>query len=60
MSDDRYRLKLITCKVDEKVLEGLHELVRLKRFPSRSEAIREAIRRILKEEKWDEGGTDPK
>ena len=35
------------------MLEGLHELVRIKRFPNRSEAIRQAIRDLLiREETW--------
>jgi len=46
----RKPLKLISCKLPEKMLEQLHELVRAKQFPSRSEAIRTAIGDLLEQE----------
>lgn len=43
-------MKLISFKCTERVLEAIHELVRNKTFPSRSEAIRTAIRGLLRRE----------
>jgi len=45
--------KLISFKCPEAFLEGLNELVRAKIYPSRSEAIRVAIRDLLKKELWE-------
>ncbi len=42
-------LRIVTFKVDEGLLEALDRYARMKRM-SRSEAIREAIRRLLEEE----------
>jgi len=40
---------LITVHLPESYLEGLNELIRLGYYPSRSEAIRVAIRDLLHE-----------
>ena len=45
--------KLISFKCPEAFLEGLNELVRAKIYPSRSEAIRVAIRDLLRRELWE-------
>jgi antitoxin ParD1/3/4 len=45
-------LKLITVHLPEEFLTGLAELVRQRRYPNRSEAIRLAVRDLLKEELW--------
>jgi len=42
-------LILITVNLPESYLQGLNELVRLGYYPSRSEAIRAAIRDLLHE-----------
>ena len=42
-------LRIVTFKVDESLLEALDRYARMKRM-SRSEAIREAIKRLLEEE----------
>ena len=43
--------------IPEEYLDGLEELVRRKRYPNRSAAIREAVRRLLLEElRGGEGG----
>ncbi len=42
-------LKIVTFKLDEALLEALDRYARMKRM-SRSEAIREAIKRLLEEE----------
>ena len=42
-------LKIVTFKVDEALLEALDRYAKMKRM-SRSEAIREAIKRLLEEE----------
>jgi len=45
-------MKLVTVKIPEQFLEGLDELVRKGIYTSRSEAIRIAIRDLLKKELW--------
>ena len=40
-------MKLISVKVTRKQLEGLDELLRRERYPTRSEAIRLAIRDLI-------------
>jgi Arc/MetJ-type ribon-helix-helix transcriptional regulator len=45
-------LKLVTVLLPEACIEGLDELVRQKIYPSRSEAIRAAVRDLLKRELW--------
>jgi len=46
-------MNLISVKIPETFLEGLDDLVRLGVYPSRSEAIRVAIRDLLRKELWD-------
>lgn len=46
-------MNLISVKIPESSLEGLDDLVRLGVYPSRSEAIRVAIRDLLRKELWD-------
>ncbi len=45
-------MKLITLHCPEQLLEGLEELVKMNLYPNRSEAIRIAIRDLLKKELW--------
>jgi len=45
-------MKLVTVLLPEAYLEGLDELVRLNMYPSRSAAIRAAVRDLLKRELW--------
>ena len=45
-------MRLVTVHLPEEFLEGLEELVRRQRYPTRSEAIRVAIRDLLKDEVW--------
>jgi hypothetical protein len=45
-------MKLVTVHLPDEFLHDLDELVRLKRYPNRSECIRVAIRDLLKEEMW--------
>ena len=47
-------MKLVTVMLPESYLEGLHELAREGMYPSRSAAIRMAIRDMLKMELWKE------
>lgn len=51
------KMRLITVHMPEESLHGLDELVRLQRYPNRSEAIRLAIRDLLKEELWNKKTT---
>ena len=44
--------KLVSVPLPERYLEGLEELVRLGRYPNRSEAIRVAVRDLLLRELW--------
>jgi Arc/MetJ-type ribon-helix-helix transcriptional regulator len=46
-------LKLVTAKLPEAQVEGLDELVGMKFYPSRSAAIRAAIRDMLRRELWE-------
>lgn len=46
----------ITFKCSEGVLEKMHELVRLKIYPSRSELIRRAIKNLLDDKLYKPGG----
>ncbi|MET1128305.1 MAG: ribbon-helix-helix domain-containing protein [Thermoproteota archaeon] len=45
-------MRLVTVKMPDTYLEGLDELVKLGRYSSRSEAIRIAVRELLKRELW--------
>jgi len=45
-------MKLVTVLLPEAYLEGLDELVRASMYPSRSAAIRSAVRDMLKRELW--------
>jgi Arc/MetJ-type ribon-helix-helix transcriptional regulator len=45
-------MKLVTVLLPEAYLEGLDELVRSAMYPSRSAAIRAAVRDLLKRELW--------
>jgi len=47
-------MKIVTVLLPESYLEGLHELVREGMYPSRSAAIRMAVRDMLKMELWKE------
>ncbi len=46
------RMKLVTLHIPEQYVEGLEKLVESKLYPNRSEAIRIAIRDLLKRELW--------
>ncbi|MEM2145240.1 MAG: type II toxin-antitoxin system ParD family antitoxin [Candidatus Jordarchaeaceae archaeon] len=45
-------MKLISIKLPNAYIEGLNELVEMGIYPSRSEAIRVAVRDMLKKELW--------
>lgn len=45
-------MRLITVKVPEVYVKGIDDLVRSGRYSNRSEAIRAAIRELLKRELW--------
>jgi len=45
-------MKLVSLLLPEAYLEGLEELVRAAMYPSRSAAIRAAVRDMLKKELW--------
>lgn len=45
-------MKLVTVKLPEALIEGIDELVRTGMYPSRSAAIRAAVRDLLKRELW--------
>ena len=46
------KMKRVTVLLPEAYLEGLDELVRASMYPSRSAAIRTAVRDLLKKELW--------
>ncbi len=45
-------MKLVTLHVPETYIDGLEKLVKNNLYPNRSEAIRIAIRDLLKRELW--------
>ena len=45
-------MRLVTVHLPTEFLRGLDELVRLQKYSTRAEAIRIAIRDLLKEELW--------
>ena len=45
-------MKLVTVKLPEALVDGLDELSRSGMYPSRSAAIRSAVRDMLKKELW--------
>ncbi|MFH0897030.1 MAG: ribbon-helix-helix domain-containing protein [Candidatus Bathyarchaeota archaeon] len=45
-------MKLVTVKLPEALIGGLDELVSSGMYPSRSSAIRAAVRDMLKRELW--------
>jgi len=45
-------MKLVTVKLPEALVEGINELVAVGLYPSRSAAIRSAVRDMLKKELW--------
>ncbi len=45
-------MRIVTVKMPESYIEAIDELVRLGRFSSRSEAIRAAVRELLRKELW--------
>jgi metal-responsive CopG/Arc/MetJ family transcriptional regulator len=46
------KMKLVTLHVPETYIDGLEKLVESNLYPNRSEAIRIAIRDLLKRELW--------
>lgn len=53
VNDKRDRMALISFHVPQTYLEALDELVRLGIYPSRSEAVRAALRELLAKYKLD-------
>ena len=45
-------MKLVTVKLPKALIDGLDELSRSGMYPSRSAAIRSAVRDLLKKELW--------
>lgn len=45
-------MRVVSVMLPEHYLKGLHELVRMGRYPSRSAAIRAAVRDKLKRDLW--------
>jgi len=50
-------MKLVTVKMSDIYVKGLEKLVETGMYPSRSEAIRVAIRDLLRRELWPENGS---
>jgi antitoxin ParD1/3/4 len=50
-------MNLVTVKMSEIYVNGLDKLVEIGMYPSRSEAIRVAIRDLLRRELWPENGS---
>ena len=52
ISGEYSNMKLVTLHIPEQYVEGLERLVENNLYPNRSEAIRIAIRDLLKRELW--------
>lgn len=50
------RMRLVTVKIPEALLEDIDELVRVGLYPNRSSVIRAAVRDLVRRELWDRGG----
>ncbi len=50
-------MKLVTVKMSDIYVKGLDKLVEIGMYPSRSEAIRVAIRDLLRRELWPVDGS---
>ncbi len=48
-------MRLITVKMSDIYVKGLDKLVETGMYPSRSEAIRVAVRDLLRRELWNDG-----
>ncbi|MFO7835937.1 MAG: ribbon-helix-helix domain-containing protein [Candidatus Thorarchaeota archaeon] len=53
-------MQLVTVKMNQLYIKSLDKLVELGMYPSRSEAIRVAIRDLLQKELWPEEGMPAK
>jgi Arc/MetJ-type ribon-helix-helix transcriptional regulator len=51
------KMNLVTVKMSDIYVNGLDKLVEMGMYPSRSEAIRVAIRDLLRRELWPENGS---
>ncbi|MFX0108017.1 MAG: ribbon-helix-helix domain-containing protein [Candidatus Hodarchaeota archaeon] len=51
-------MRLIAVHLPEKIIEDIHKLVARGLYPNRSEAIRIAIRDLLKRELWEQNMSD--
>lgn len=51
-------MRLIAVHLPDKLLDDIHELVEKGLYPNRSEAIRIAIRDLLKQELWGRNKTN--
>ena len=45
-------MRVVTVKMPEAYVEAIDELVKMGRYTSRSEAIRAAVRELLRRELW--------
>ncbi|RLI86575.1 MAG: CopG family transcriptional regulator [Archaeoglobales archaeon] len=52
-------MKLVTVHLPPAYIEGLRELVKRGRYPNQSEAIRAAVRDLLREELWRREKVEP-
>ncbi|MHA1607612.1 MAG: ribbon-helix-helix domain-containing protein [Candidatus Freyarchaeota archaeon] len=48
-----FEVQLVTVHLPEAYINGLNKLVEMKHYPNKSEAIRVAIRDLLKRELWE-------
>lgn len=53
-------MKLITVNLPEAYVNGIERLILEKLYPNRSEAIRIAVRDLLKKELWEQHVPQPK
>lgn len=53
VDDDAAKTERVTLRVPKRQVQGVEALVERGQFPSKSEAIRAAVRQML-EEKWEE------
>ena len=60
MAGVKNELRILTVHLPDAYIKGLDELVNRRLYPNRSEAIRVAVRDLLKTELWSREAPSPK
>ncbi|RLF13823.1 MAG: CopG family transcriptional regulator [Thermoprotei archaeon] len=60
MPSSKNELRILTVHLPDAYIKGLDELVSKRLYPNRSEAIRVAVRDLLKTELWERAAPSPR